>query len=303
MSNSKWVLAVPMLVALVLSACTSGAFLGQPEKAKLKDLYVTSTGVMVHEKLGLYLGAQLTAIGATSVGINGKVPATLYETDLWARWQAADRSTCTLEIYEIKPASNFSKPELTEKAKAQINRYVDYHRVDAMEECNVKTGGWIDTNGKAVTVPRGVIPEADNRCIKVTYWTVHSIAPGVVFYAYDWMNQDCRSKANTEKIANIRGFINDAVTWNSKNKSMQSHQRAMLQLAEEGAVAELSNILLYPGGDATISEQKIIDELASQTIPMAFKDWSATDPLIWPSYVDKAKQDNPWECPAKKRAC
>lgn len=150
-----------------------------------------------------------------------------------------------------------------------------------------------------------VLPELTSRCLTLYYWTNHSLAAGVVFYAYDWSkDQSCRQQSESQKLANLRGFVNDAAAWNSRNMSIEKQQRKMLMQAEEGNVAEMRAVILHPnlenGPDRSINEQRMQSELAAQNIPLAFKDWSAVQPLpMVPGYGGSRG----WECPAGKKVC
>lgn len=271
----------------------------------LRDLYLTSTGVWVHVRIGQYMADVLRAAGATEAGYNWAMPYSRKVADVAAVFETYQGKV--IEVYELKPASwaRFGK---FDEAAEQLDEYIalltrggDYARV--------KRGGHFAAEPGSVVLPHEYTPELQARCLEVLLRTYENLGRGLVFYTYRHLKgtvngRDCSKRTRQEVSADLIGYVYDvAGTTLPRNMHTDTAQLRLVQVAQtDGPDAMLSAFVgvyqwwQHPDTDAPSEEQGLSDrlfvDLMLRPIPGIFKEN--------PRRLDGLYRRQGWSCTEKK---
>lgn len=315
-------LGIVLLLAVILSGCT-GVDLEPDKQWKLDDIYLASTGTLIHFQVGQFIADELKALGSIDAGINYDVPKTRLEVDIYAFFQVP--SGQVLHIYELKPRHWFDRLGKAAQAQGQIDKYRDKLKLAAhLKNIPIVRGERWYAPPKGRAVPDRYVPEAARRCLQVMVETRYEDSPGLIWYWYRWHPEkksvngtSCGNQTKKEKNASLSGFVWDAAdslrykygqNWTARSQE----KAAMVAYTDDIASMRQQVVDVYYYDDETddweIESETTRAELHRQLMPKYIPSWFFSgqgweyQSYPMPGWGNKHKTPmDHWEC--TKEAC
>ncbi|HEY3366752.1 MAG TPA: hypothetical protein VGK74_17005 [Symbiobacteriaceae bacterium] len=292
-------------VVLLLSGCT-GYSLGYPEQMwKLNDLYMASTGVMVHMEAGQFVADTAKTSGALKAGVNLRIPYTRLEADVWALYRLS--SGDEWKLWEIKPDKYFFNGQ-REATITQLKGYVDH--MQKADYTVVQTGSGVYYPSPGVPVPDSYTPEAYARCLQIVVVSRPELGQNIVGYLYRWHPSKrvnggrCKDQDDQTRNQYLAGFAADAAEFVKQKFEHVDPAQMMLAIeAHKTALAtirqQLVDVMTYDDDpdnawiDPGTTRAKTHMELMKYEIPIIFR--VAPDPAVPFPGIQRDNGDS-WEC-------